>query len=218
MAEYFSYGQTEIDALKAADPILGDAIDRIGEIRREVIPDLFAALIHSIIGQQISTKAQITVWSRFCTRFAPLSPQMLSTLPLEELQSCGISLRKAEYIHDIAAQVTEGTLDLAAIAQLSDEEVIAALSKLRGIGRWTAEMLLIFSLQRKDVLSFDDLAIQRGLRMLYHHRKITPTLFRRYRKRYAPYASIASLYLWAIAGGVLPEMKDYQPKSKKQRK
>lgn len=93
---------------------------------------------------------------------------------------------------------------------MSDEEAIRALSSLKGIGVWTAEMILLFCLQRPDVLSYGDLAIQRGLRMVYHHLEITHTLFERYRRRFSPCGSVASLYLWAVAGGAIPEMKDYQ--------
>ena len=95
---------------------------------------------------------------------------------------------------------------------------IADLSKLDGIGVWTAEMLMIFSLCRPDILSFGDLAIHRGLRMLYHHRKIDKKLFAKYQKRYSPYNTVASLYLWAISDGVIDGMKDYAPSKKKERK
>lgn len=83
------------------------------------------------------------------------------------------------------------------------------------IGRWTAEMIPLFCLQRPDVLAFDDLAVQRGLRMTYHHRRITRKLFEKYCRRYSPYGSVASLYLWAVAGGAIPDMRDYAPKTDK---
>lgn len=101
-----------------------------------------------------------------------------------------------------------------AVEQMSDAEAIAALSSLKGIGKWTAEMILLFCLQRPDILSYDDLAIQRGLRMLYHHRKITRELFAKYQKRYSPCGSTAAIYLWAIAGGAIEGMKDYAPSKK----
>ena len=97
----------------------------------------------------------------------------------------------------------------------SDEEAIRELSSLKGIGVWTAEMILLFCMQRPDVLSCDDLAIQRGLRMVYHHRKIDRGLFEKYRRRFSPYGSVASLYLWAVSGGAIPELHDYAPKEKK---
>ena len=100
------------------------------------------------------------------------------------------------------------------LEHMNDAEAITALSSLKGIGKWTAEMILLFCLQRPDILSYDDLAIQRGLRMLYHHRKITRELFAKYQKRYSPYGSTAAIYLWAIAGGAIEGMKDYAPAKK----
>ena len=91
---------------------------------------------------------------------------------------------------------------------MSDEDAIRALSSLKGIGVWTAEMILLFCLQRPDVFSYDDLAIQRGLRMVYHHRRIGRKLFDRYPRRFSPYCSVASLYLWAVAGGAIPELRE----------
>ena len=97
---------------------------------------------------------------------------------------------------------------------MDDAEAIAALSSLEGVGVWTAEMLLLFCLDRPDILSYGDLAIHRGMRMVYHHRKVTREMFERYRRRYSPYGSVASLYLWAAAGGEVPGLKDYAPKKK----
>lgn len=105
-----------------------------------------------------------------------------------------------------------GEFALQEISRLPDNEAIQALASLKGIGVWTAEMILLFCLQRPDIFSFDDLAIQRGLRMVYHHRKIDRKLFEKYRRRFSPYCSVASLYLWAVAGGAIPGMKDYAPK------
>ena len=118
-----------------------------------------------------------------------------------------MTFRKAEYITDFAGKVHSGTFRLDAIERMCDEEAILALSSLKGIGVWTAEMILLFCLQRPDIFSYDDLAIQRGLRMIYHHRGIDRRLFEKYRRRFHPYCSVASLYLWAVAGGAIPEMK-----------
>ena len=198
--QYFKYGNKELEWLKLRDPVLGNAMYRIGHIRRPVNPDLFTALIKSIVGQQISSKAQATVWARIEERFEPITPKTIDSVSAEELQSCGITMRKAYYIKGIAESVLKGNLDLAQLHKLSDEEVSKRLVQVKGIGIWTAEMLMIFSMQRKDILSWGDLAIQRGLRILYKHRNITPKLFNKYKQRYSPYASVASLYLWAIAG------------------
>ena len=133
----------------------------------------------------------------------------------DKLQSLGISYRKAGYITDLAAKVQGGQFDLCGIWEKSDEEAIRELSSLKGIGVWTAEMILLFCMQRPDIFSYVDLAIQRGLRMVYHHRKINKKLFEKYRRRFSPYCSVASLYLWAVSGGAVSGMKDYAPKAKK---
>ncbi|MDR0415960.1 MAG: hypothetical protein LBH76_01325 [Propionibacteriaceae bacterium] len=208
MPDVFDYGIDAIEHLKSRDPGLGAAIDRIGPIVRAVHPDLFTALVHSIVGQQISTKAHDTIWLRMVDAFAPISPETLASARAEALQSCGITMRKAEYLKLLAQDVLDGTLDLAALADLDDAEVCRRLIRVKGVGAWTVEMLLIFSLRRPDVLSWGDLAIQRGLRMLYRHRKITPALFAKYQRRYSPFGSVASLYLWAIASGRYSDWSD----------
>lgn len=216
--QYFEYGVKEIEYLKYRDPLLGAAIEEIGHIHRAVNPDMFTALVDSIVSQQISAKAQATVWARMQERFAPMTPETIGAAAAEELQACGISLRKAFYIKEIADSVLNGSLDLENLQTLPDEEVCIHLCKIKGIGVWTAEMLMTFSMQRPNVISYGDLAILRGLRMLYRHRKITPKLFARYKRRYSPYATVASLYLWAIAGGACSQLTDCAPRSKAQKK
>ena len=200
--KFFKYGKKELEWLKSRDRELGAAIDRIGKIKRAVNPDLFIALINSIVGQQISSRAQATVWARIEERLKPLTPKTIGSVSAEVLQSCGISMRKAQYIKGIAEAVLDGSLNLAELHKLSDEEVCKKLVQIKGIGIWTAEMLMIFSMQRKDILSFGDLAIQRGLRILYKCDEINRDMFNECRQRYSPYASVASLYLWAISSEV----------------
>lgn len=135
------------------------------------------------------------------------------TAGIERLQAFGMTFKKAEYIMDFAVRVRSGGFDLQGIWEKTDDEVIAELSTLKGIGVWTAEMILLFCMQRPNVFSYGDLAILRGMRMVYHHRKIDRKLFEKYRRRFSPYCSVASLYFWAVAGGAIPEMKDYAPKT-----
>lgn len=208
MLMFFQYGDRETAYLAARDKRLGDAIRQIGHIDREVEPELFPAVVHHIIGQQISTAAQATVWSRLSDAAGTVSPGSLTALGRERLQQIGTTYKKADYILDFAEQVQSGRLDLDQLWHLSDEEVIQELTKLRGVGVWTAEMILTFCMQRPNVVSFGDLAIQRGMRMLYRHRRIDRAKLERYRKRYSPYGTVASLYLWAIAGGAIPGLTD----------
>ena len=213
--QYFPYDEQAIAHLKARDARLAEAIDIIGPVRREVTPDLFASLVNCIVGQQISTKAQVTIWKRMTDAFGDVTPEVIAACSDDELQRFGLSFRKVGYIKGSAERVLSGELDLEDLADLPDDEVCRRLSELPGIGVWTAEMLMTFSMQRPDIMSFGDLAIQRGLRMLHHHRRITPQLFAKYRRRYAPYGSVASLYLWEIAGGAVPGMRDWAPKNAK---
>ena len=209
---YFAYGTKETDYLSRKDKRLAAAIAQIGPIEREVDTDLFAAVVHHIIGQQISMKAQATIWQRMRDAQGTVDAEHLLAAGVPQLQQLGMTFRKAEYITDFSQKIHDGTFDLQAVWQMPGDEAIRALSSLKGIGVWTAEMILLFCMQRPDVFSYDDLAIQRGLRMLYHHRKIDRKLFEKYRRRFSPYGSVASLYLWAISGGAIPGMRDYAPK------
>ena len=208
---YFEYGETEIAYLKSKDKKMAEVIEQVGFIKREVDTDLFSSVIHHIIGQQISTKAQATIWKRMSDSLGTVNAETILEAVPAQLQSFGMTFRKVEYIRDFADKVHSGVFDLEAISEMNDQDAIKELSSLKGIGVWTAEMILLFCLQRPDIFSFDDLAIQRGLRMVYHHRKIERKLFEKYRRRFSPYCSVASLYLWAVSGGAIPEMKDYAP-------
>jgi DNA-3-methyladenine glycosylase II len=195
----FRYGEIELDHLRKRDAKLGRAIEDIGLIEREVIPDLFTALVASIVSQQISAKAATTVWNRMMDRFGSVTPETLGTASPGEIQQCGVSMRKAGYIKNIGVAVATGELELAGLRNLSDAEVVTRLQEFEGIGVWTAEMLLIFSMERPDVLSWNDLAIRRGMMILYGKTMLEKVLFERLRKRYSPYGSVASLYLWEIS-------------------
>lgn len=195
----FEYGQTEIGYLKRRDRKLGAAIDRIGMIRREVTPDLFTALVKSIVAQQISSKAADTVWARLCNQIPRINPESIASTRIENIQKSGLSMRKAQYIKGLGDVALSGELNLAELCELPDSEIIKKLSSLHGLGVWTAEMLLIFSLCRPDVLSWGDLAIRRGMINLYGLRSLSKEQFDRYRRRYSPHGSVASLYLWALS-------------------
>lgn len=215
---YFEYGDTELSYLRKRDKRLCEIIDRIGHIDREVDTDLFSSVVHHIIGQQISTKAQATIWQRIKCTLGEVNAKTVLSAGIPQLQSLGMTFRKAEYIKDFAKKVHNGEFNLYAIFNMTDDNAIRELSALKGIGVWTAEMILLFCMQRPNIFSYDDLAIRRGLRMVYHHRNIDRRLFEKYRRRFSPYCSVASLYLWAVSCGAIPGMKDYEPKSKSKNK
>lgn len=210
--DIFAYGDVEVAYLKKCDPVLGEAIDKIGRPKRRVNTDLFSAVVHIIIGQQISTVAHETIWQRLCEKLGKVKPQSVCDLSAADVQSCGMSFRKVDYIQSFAQKVLSGEFDLVALAHKTDAEIIAELSSLRGIGVWTAEMILLFCLQRADIVSFGDFGIQRGMRMLYNLPSISKEQFEAYACLYSPYGSVASFYLWAIAGGAIPDLTDPAPK------
>lgn len=197
--QVFEYGQKEIEYLKKRDKKLGAAMDRIGMIQREITPDPFIALVSSIVSQQISSKAAATVWSRLDKLLGHITPESIAQADLSEIQSCGMSQRKAGYIKGIADAALSGEVDFTTLQTLADDEMVKKLSSLHGVGIWTAEMLLIFSLSRPDVVSYRDLAIRRGMMNLYGLKELSQEKFAQYRKRYSPYGTVASLYLWALS-------------------
>ena len=205
---YFTYGEKETAYLGRKDKKLGEVIVRVGHIDRPVDSDLFASVVHHIIGQQISTKAQQTIWKRLKDRLEEVTADSLLAAGREEIQALGTTFKKADCILDFASRVKSGSFDIEAVGKMSDEDAIDALSSLKGVGIWTAEMILLFCLERPNVFSFGDLAILRGMRMVYRHREITRERFEKYRRRLSPYCSIASLYFWAVAGGALPDLTD----------
>jgi len=196
---HFEYDEKALDHLRQQDVKLAKVIDDVGRIKRSIEPDPFKALISGIVSQQISTKAAQTVFGRLQDLVGEVTPEKILAKTDDEIKSCGLSYRKVTYIKGICEAVVHGELDLDGLSGLSDEEVIAKLVTLNGIGVWSAEMLMIFSLQRPDVLSYGDLIIRKGLMKLHGLDDLSKQDFAKYKERYSPYGSIASFYLWELA-------------------
>ncbi|WP_372639809.1 DNA-3-methyladenine glycosylase [Ancylomarina sp.] len=197
--DYYKYGKEEINYLKSKCEKLAAAIDRIGMINRGIILNPFQALISSIISQQISTKAAATVKIRLNNLIGELTAENILGVSHEEIQACGMSNRKVNYIRSTAETAQSGVIDFDKLHELSNEEIIVKLTALNGIGIWTAEMLLIFSLTRPDIISYGDLAIRNGIMNLYNLDSLSKKDFEVYRQRFSPHNSVASLYFWALA-------------------
>lgn len=208
MTAFFQYGAAETDYLRRRDKRLGAVIDRLWHIDRPVDSDLFSCVVRMIIGQQVSTKAHGTVWQRVQDALGAVDAASVLAAGPAALQALGMTGKRAAFITDFAARVQSGSFDLDALRGLNDADAAAALCTLPGVGPWTAEMVLLSGLHRPDVFSFGDLAILRGLRMVYRHREISRERFEVYRRRYSPCGSVASIYLWAVACGALPELTD----------
>lgn len=196
--KYFDYGNKEISYLCNRDETFRKAVESIGRVERIVIPDLFQGLIYSIAGQQVSVKAANKFFERI-ERSTDLTAFSIGNLSIDEIQSFGTTFKKAGYIKDIANQVNVGILNLEELKSLSDKDVIDRLCSIKGIGPWTAEMILLNSMERPDILSFGDIAIRRGIMKLYGLSELTKEQFAKYKKLYSPYGSVASIYLWKIS-------------------
>ena len=159
--------------------------------------DAFTTLARSIVGQQISVRAAQTIWERLVARLGSMAPEALARLRLPSLRACGLSRQKAVYLQDLSRQFRDRRLDPAGWHALDDEALIALLTQVKGIGRWTAEMFLIFHLMRADVLPLGDIGLQRAMRVQYNRgRRLSPVRMRRIAAAWAPWRSVATWYLW----------------------
>lgn len=183
--------------LSRSDPTLGTIIGRCPRMHLVPRGDPFYTLARSIVGQQISVKAAQAVWNRLLDALPEVAPETALEAGADKLFACGLSRRKVEYLTDLAAHFASARIQPAQWNTMSDEEVIAELVQIRGIGRWTAEMLLIFSLLRPDVLPVDDLGLQRAVSLGYRGgRKVSESTIRRVARTWAPWRSVATWYLW----------------------
>ena len=177
------------------------AVERIELTPFEYGGDLFHELAHSIVSQQLAVRAAEAVFSRVKALPGGLTPETLLAAETETLRGCGLSARKVEYLRGIARSSLAGELDEKRLARLPDAELIEALTKLKGVGVWTAEMLLIFHFGRRDVLSTGDLGVRRGLEMLLGKNGFTAAELADIRRRCSPCGTLAALYLWRLKDG-----------------
>jgi DNA-3-methyladenine glycosylase II len=189
--------------LTAADPRLGALIARAGEFTMRPVPtqSLFAALVESIVYQQLSGKAAETILRRVVALYRPRRfprPVDILETPVERLRAAGLSAAKTAAVKDLAARTLEGTVpSMTRVRRMSDEEIIERLTTVRGIGRWTVEMLLLFRLGRPDVLPLGDLGVRKGFARAFNRRALLdPLVLHRRAERWRPYRSVASWYLW----------------------
>jgi len=188
------------DAVKflRKDPVLSDIISTVGEFQLKKKSQHFAVLVESIISQQLATGAADAIFKRFKGLYPefPTAAEVLATRK-SKLRTVGLSGMKVEYLKDLAKHVETGKLDMKAISKMGDEDVIAQLTQVKGIGRWTAEMFLIFSLGRMDVFPVGDLGLRRGVQIAFSLKEMPkPKETEKFGDRWKPYRSVATWYLW----------------------
>jgi DNA-3-methyladenine glycosylase II len=204
-----------LNHLRKADPILQRVIERVGAYRLTPRRDgtHFDHIARAIVYQQLSGKAAATIHGRVCALFpnSAIDPGLLLAMPDERLRAAGLSRAKALYLRDLAARSTSGELRVDSLHELSDEEILAQLVAVKGVGVWTAQMFLMFRLGRLDILPESDLGIRKGVQMAYSMRTLpTPKKVEELGARWAPYRTIAAWYLWRLL--------DVEPAPRQQRK
>lgn len=192
--------------LRDKDPVLASLIEKYGPCTlRQTRRDPFHVLCSSIIGQQLSSKAADTIQNRVMAKVAEpkrLKPEQLLRISHDELRACGLSNAKANWLRSISAQVHSGDFSFRRLQRMSDEEATAALDALPGVGLWTAEMYLIFALQRMDIFSMGDVGLRRSMDRLYNRgKKLSDARTLKITRQWAPHRSVASWYLWRLADG-----------------
>jgi DNA-3-methyladenine glycosylase II len=191
-----------------ADPAMAALIKRAGAMElRDPLPDGFSALVRSIMYQQLAGAAATAILGRFLKLFADgLSPTGVLALPVGAMRTAGVSGPKEAAITDLSRKVLDGTVPLGDVESLSDDELITRLVQVRGIGRWTAEMFLMFQLRRLDVWPVDDYGVRRGWTLTHRKRQmITPKALQAEGEKFRPYRSVAAWYCWrAVENIVLP--------------
>lgn len=187
--------------LARKDPVIGGLMRAHGAcgLADAQHTDPFVALVHAICSQQLSTKAAATIAGRFDALFDGIpTPALVATVSDPQLRAVGLSGQKVAYIRDLCLHITTGLLPLEALDAMSDDDVVAALTAVKGIGRWTAEMFLMFRLHRPDVLPVGDLGIVKAVQKAYRLRAVpTPERLTRIGESWRPYRSVACWYLWA---------------------
>ncbi len=192
-----AYWDTACGELAAADPVMAALIARYPDCVLGTRGDPFQTLARAIVGQQISVKAADSIWGRFEAFSGDVVPARIVALDAAELAACGLSRRKVEYLQDLAGHFVDGRIEPARWKKMDDETVIAELTDVRGIGRWTAEMFLIFNLRRPDVWPVDDIGLQKAVALHYLDGvRPMPKVLRSHGARHAPWRTVATWYLW----------------------
>ncbi|MEO8130437.1 MAG: DNA-3-methyladenine glycosylase [Bryobacteraceae bacterium] len=187
-----------INHLKKADPVIASIIEQVGPCKMVHSEPTFEALARSIVYQQLSGKAAGTIYGRLAAAASdPLTPEAVLQLTHEQLRAVGLSTQKARYVYDLAERTNRMEIDFPALQNLDDQQVIDLLTQVKGVGVWTVQMFLMFSLQRPNVLPTGDLGIRNAVKKAYRMRKMpTPADVEKRAKSWHPYCTIASWYLW----------------------
>lgn len=192
-----AFWEQAVADLSACDPVMDRIIQHCGGSMSQERGEAFVTLARAIVGQQISVKAAASIWQRVIASIPEITPERLMATEMDLLRSCGLSARKVDYLQDLSRHFVKGTLATINWHDLDDETLIRKLVEVKGIGRWTAEMFLIFHLHRPDVLPLDDVGLQRAVSVHYYaSQPVSKHAIRTVAENWQPWRSVATWYLW----------------------
>lgn len=197
-----------VEFLSARDPVIAKLIESVGSCRYSPGGDYFSSLVESMVYQQVTGKAAEAIYGRLVNAAGEITPEALSSTTDSDMRNAGLSRQKISYIRDLSEKSLSGEINLDELGGLNDPDIISALTSVRGIGLWTAQMFLIFTLGRMNVLPLGDLGIRRAIERRYSIRgKLTDAKIEKIGKLWSPYRTIAVIYLWEAENMKLPANK-----------
>lgn len=192
------YTEKEMNYISEKSDVMKALVQRFGHLETGREQDVFSSLVSSIVGQMLSNHAAAVILGRLRQILGDFTPENVLAKDVDTIKSCGISRRKAEYIMSLAQDAQDGRYEFGALYDMSDGDVIKYLMQIKGVGRWTAEMIAEFTMGRLDIFSYDDVALQNGIKKAHGYKTLSKKRFEGLRKKYTPFCSVASLYYYAL--------------------
>lgn len=191
------YDAKEMVYISNKHPVMKTLVDHYGKLKMGKVTDVYKSLVFHIISQMLANSVSGTLIKRFLDLVGDVTPENVLRIGIEEIRECGISKKKAEYILELSNSVLEEKYDFSLLDSMSDDEAVEYLQQIKGVGKWTAEMIVEFTMGRQNIFSYDDVALQNGIKKAHGFKILSKIRFERLRRMYAPYCSIASLYYYA---------------------
>lgn len=192
------YGNNEMEYLSSKDPVMKELIQHFGHLDRGTTTNIYESLIYHIIGQMLSNRASETITNRFISLVGSVTPDNVIRTDNMAIRKCGISNQKIYNIKTLSKDVIDGKYNFDQLNNMTDDEIIQYLTQIKGVGRWTAEMITEFTLGRLNVFSYDDIALRNGIIKAHGYKTLSKLRFERLRNKYSPYCSVASLYYYSL--------------------
>ena len=192
-----NYGMKEMQYISDKHPVMKTLVEHYGKLQMGKVKDIYTSLVLHIISQMLANSVSEILIKRFLNLVGEITPENVIRVGKEAIRECGISLKKAEYILELSHNIVEKVYDFSGLESMSDDETVKYLMQIKGVGKWTAEMIVEFTMGRLNIFSYDDVALQNGIKKAHGFKTLSKMRFERLRKLYVPYCSVASVYYYA---------------------